>query len=174
MVCIEYHLIRYFFWFDPFWRQGQKSLTKFCLLSGRIEAKNIASKIVWPLIGNLCLCGSFRHTCGFLRHTDQISNIESKHWLFSCYRACGHTFQLDMRHKLTTYMLKNPPGTKLNDTGTSLTERKEKKSKLRSEKNDSPNGGNFFYLVFCGYNFPDLVWEKEIAEWYITSKIKWE
>jgi len=59
----------------------------------------------------------------------------------SC-RACGHTFQLDMRHKLTTYMLKNPPGTKLNDTGTSLTERKEKKSKLRSEKNDSPNGGD--------------------------------
>ncbi len=41
-------------------------------------------------------------------------------------------------------MLKNPPGTKLNDTGTSLTERKDKKSKRRAENDDSPNGGNYF------------------------------
>ena len=75
---------------------------------------------------------------------DPISSIESKQSLFSCYRACGHSFQLDMRHKLTTFMLKNPPGTKLNDTGTSLTERKDKKSKRRAENDDSPNGGNYF------------------------------
>lgn len=55
-------------------------------------------------------------------------------------RACGHTSQLDMRHKLTTFMLKNPPGTKLNDTGTSLTERKDKKSKRKQEEEN--NGGN--------------------------------
>merc|ERR1712088_911264 len=57
-------------------------------------------------------------------------------------RACGHTSQLDMRHKLTTFMLKNPPGTKLNDTGTSLTERKDKKSKRKQEEEESYNGGN--------------------------------
>merc|ERR1712012_308759 len=62
----------------------------------------------------------------------------------SC-RACGHSYQLDMRHKLTTFILKNPPGTKLNDTGTSLTERKDKKSKRKAENeanDDSMNGGN--------------------------------
>jgi translation initiation factor 5 len=50
-----------------------------------------------------------------------------------------------MRHKLTTFILKNPPGTKLNDTGTSLTERKDKKSKRKAENeanDDAMNGGN--------------------------------
>lgn len=54
-------------------------------------------------------------------------------------RACGHTSQLDMRHRLTTFILKNPPESKLNDTGSSLTERKDKKSK---RKNDESNGGS--------------------------------
>merc|ERR1711963_708829 len=54
-------------------------------------------------------------------------------------RACGHSYQLDMRHKLTTFILKNPPGTKLNDTGTSLTERKDKKSKRKQD--EETNGG---------------------------------
>ena len=44
-----------------------------------------------------------------------------------------------MRHRLTTFILKNPPDTKLNDTGSSLTERKDKKSK---RKNDESNGGS--------------------------------
>merc|ERR1712088_1034631 len=57
-------------------------------------------------------------------------------------RACGHTSQLDMRHKLTTFMLKNPPGTKLNDSGTSLTERKDKKSKRKEEETNGGNNGN--------------------------------
>merc|ERR1712228_869636 len=43
----------------------------------------------------------------------------------SC-KACGHSFTVDMRHKLTTFMIKNPPETSLNDQGTSLTEAKEK------------------------------------------------
>ena len=57
--------------------------------------------------------------------------------IISTCKACGHSFQLDMRHKLTTFILKNPPETKLNATGSSLTERKDKKSK---RKNENGNG----------------------------------
>jgi len=60
----------------------------------------------------------------------------------SC-RACGHNFQLDMRHKLTTFIIKNPPEQKLNSSGTSLTERKDKKSKhKKNETNEETNGNN--------------------------------
>ena len=64
------------------------------------------------------------------------------------FRACGHSYQLDMRHKLTTFILKNPPGTKLNDTGTSLTERKDKKSK---RKQDEETNGGICFLTTINY-----------------------
>ena len=59
----------------------------------------------------------------------------------SC-RACGHSFTLDMRHKLTTFIVKNPPEQSLNDQGTSLTQRKEKRSK-RKDDEDEKNGDEF-------------------------------
>jgi len=59
----------------------------------------------------------------------------------SC-KACGHSFTVDMRHKLTTFMIKNPPETSLNDQGTSLTQRKEKRSKRKDDDNNEKNGGD--------------------------------
>merc|ERR1712088_767522 len=46
----------------------------------------------------------------------------------------------DMRHKLTTFMIKNPPETSLNDQGTSLTQRKEKRSRRKDDDNNEKNG----------------------------------
>lgn len=84
---------------------------------------------------------------GFIKKFVLCENCDNPETVFKIYtkkgiiistcKACGHSFQLDMRHKLTTFILKNPPETKLNATGSSLTERKDKKSK---RKNENGNG----------------------------------
>lgn len=58
----------------------------------------------------------------------------------SC-RACGHIYALDMRHKLTTYIIKNPPEKDINAQGSSKTEKKGKKDKDKDDKKaDSDDG----------------------------------
>lgn len=56
----------------------------------------------------------------------------------SC-KACGHIFTLDMRHKLTTFIIKNPPEKDIDAQGVSLTKKKDrhKEDKDKSKKNGS-------------------------------------
>merc|ERR1712107_826287 len=53
----------------------------------------------------------------------------------SC-KACGHIYTLDMRHKLTTFIVKNPPEKDIDSQGSSQKEKEDKK------KGGNKNGGS--------------------------------
>lgn len=51
--------------------------------------------------------------------------------------ACGNQNNLDMRHKLTTFILKNPPGSELGGTAAATPNKKDKRSKRGSKSKES-------------------------------------
>eukprot|EP00091_Calanus_sinicus_P008039 TRINITY_DN1953_c0_g1_i3.p1 TRINITY_DN1953_c0_g1~~TRINITY_DN1953_c0_g1_i3.p1 ORF type:complete len:354 (+),score=167.66 TRINITY_DN1953_c0_g1_i3:879-1940(+) len=59
----------------------------------------------------------------------------------SC-KACGHIFTLDMRHKLTTFITKNPPEKDIDAQGVSLTKKKDrvKEGKDKNGKKEGSDG----------------------------------
>lgn len=64
-----------------------------------------------------------------------------KNMLGASCKACGHIFTLDMRHKLTTFIIKNPPEKDIDDQGVSLTKKKDRK-KEKEEKNGKKDGSD--------------------------------
>jgi len=87
----------------------------------------------------------------------------------SC-KACGHSFTVDMRHKLTTFMVKNPPETSLNDQGTSLTQRKEKRSKRKDgDEDDNQNGDDD---GFGEDEEEDVEWFTDVSEKAVEERMK--
>merc|ERR1711892_1325377 len=72
---------------------------------------------------------------------EQCNNPETvlkvkKNMIGASCKACGHIFTLDMRHKLTTFIIKNPPEKTLDNQGESLTKKKDrKKEKEKEDKN---------------------------------------
>lgn len=63
----------------------------------------------------------------------------------SC-KACGHIFTMDMRHKLTTFIVKNPPEKEIEAQGETVTKKKDRKQKngkkegSDGEENEQANG----------------------------------
>merc|ERR1712048_1290937 len=53
----------------------------------------------------------------------------------SC-KACGHIYTLDMRHKLTTFIVKNPPEKDIDSQGSSQTEKKDRNKNGGSDENN--------------------------------------
>ena len=88
----------------------------------------------------------------------------------SC-RACGHSFTLDMRHKLTIFMIKNPPEQSLNDQGKSLTQRKEKRSKRTDKDNETTKNGDD---EFAGDDNEeeDVEWYTDVSEKAVEERMK--
>jgi len=62
---------------------------------------------------------------------------EKKQIIRQTCKACGHQAMMDMRHKLTTYILKNPPDVKIDQLGSSKT---QKKDRSKPQAGGSPNG----------------------------------
>lgn len=62
---------------------------------------------------------------------------ERKETIRQTCKACGHQAMLNMTHKLTTYILKNPPDVKIDQLGSSKT---QKKDRTKVQSSGSPNG----------------------------------
>ena len=81
----------------------------------------------------------------------------------SC-KACGHSFTVDMRHKLTTFMIKNPPETSLNDQGTSLTQRKEKRSRRKDGRFNKLLPSTYRRFMITKSTFKKIVQKKRTSK----------
>merc|ERR1719189_769248 len=81
----------------------------------------------------------------------------------SC-RACGHTYVMDMRHKLTTFIVKNPPEKEIDAQGSSLTTKKDRK-KGKEEGSDSAEGGD-------DYDDDDADWGEETSEEAVRQRME--
>ena len=86
-------------------------------------------------------------------------------------RACGHSFNLDMRHKLTTFIVKNPPEQSLNKQGTSLTQKQKKRSERKEDDNGevSKNGEDEFEE---GDNEQNVEWFTDVSETAVEARMK--
>lgn len=85
--------------------------------------------------------------CSECDNPETILNIQPKKGIITANcRACGHQSFLDMRHKLTTFILKNPPDVNPAAQGASLTKRKEKRRETKTNgegmRSGSPNGSD--------------------------------
>jgi len=93
--------------------------------------------------------------------------------IISTCKACGHSFQLDMRHRLTTFILKNPPEQNLNNTGSSLTKKQDKKSKRKQNGEESNNGNDSMNInEDSNEDDDDANWTVDVSEEAVNKRMK--
>lgn len=79
--------------------------------------------------------------CPVCENPETVYKVNAKKGIIgSSCKACGHRFTLDMTHKLTTFILKNPPEQDVNAKGTSQTQKKKKEKKDANGDADSNEG----------------------------------
>lgn len=103
------------------------------IVNGSHDAAKLQD-LLYNFIEKFVLCENCENPETVLKVNTKKSTINA-----SC-KACGHNYILDMRHKLTTFIVKNPPEQDLKASGTSLTERKEKRSKRREQEHQNEDG----------------------------------
>lgn len=99
---------------------------------------------------------------------------QKKQTISASCKACGHYFMIDMRHKLSTFILRNPPEQDLNNQGTSITKRQDKKSVRRAEQetNNKDENDEFGTTNGGNDNDDDEEWSTDVTAEAIKERMK--
>lgn len=93
----------------------------------------------------------------------------------SC-KACGHIYTMDMRHKVTTYIIKNPPEKEIDAHGESLTKKKERKKgdkKGGSDEDEHDGPANGLHEKNGGdANDDDVDWGEDVSEEAVKARME--
>ena len=120
-------------------------------------------------------------------YNDTINQVKKNLIGASC-KACGHQYILDMRHKLTTFIVKNPPEKEIDSQveqfccyykshdnfnifikGSSLTEKRDRKKEKenkngKKDSDDNENGDD--------YDDDEADWGEDVSDEAVTKRMK--